>query len=182
MEERDVKVVFVSERGQVKGVVREVDIVRKVVAKKLNPAKVLAREIMLSPPPQVRQGATLGEVAELVAKTGVTNILIGEKNRFAGALTAGDLMTVISCFKQGTPRICRALASNLRMEMLNLLAAKPMTVDELAVALGLKPITIRHHLETLMRSGMVEEFEAVRGRPGRPSIRFRLAPTVLERR
>lgn len=59
------------------------------------------------------------------------------------------------------PRQARALQSPLRIAMLDLLAGRPMSVDELAEELpahGFRKATntLRHHLEVLQKAGLVE--------------------------
>lgn len=69
-----------------------------------------------------------------------------------------------------TPEQARALASPIRVAMLELLGARPMSIDELAADLpahGFKqaPNTLRHHLELLRNAGLVEQamLEQTRG-------------------
>ena len=69
-----------------------------------------------------------------------------------------------------TPEQARALASPIRVAMLELLGTRPMSIDELAADLpahGFKqaPNTLRHHLELLRNAGLVEQamLEQTRG-------------------
>ncbi len=64
----------------------------------------------------------------------------------------------------------RALAAPVRLAMLELLATRPMSIDELAEELpghGFRqaPNTLRHHLELLRKAGLVEQavLEQTRG-------------------
>jgi len=58
--------------------------------------------------------------------------------------------------------------------MLRLLATKDMTAEEIADKLSLKTITVRHHLNTLSRLGMIEEAGEERRKVGRPVVRYRV--------
>lgn len=50
----------------------------------------------------------------------------------------------------------KALADESRMKIAALTSAKPLSVEELAVATGLKPATVSHHLSILRGAGLVE--------------------------
>lgn len=50
----------------------------------------------------------------------------------------------------------KALADESRIKIAALTSAKPLSVEELAAATGLKPATVSHHLAILRESGLVE--------------------------
>jgi len=68
----------------------------------------------------------------------------------------------------------RALSSKSRLDILKLLYRKPMSVEEIAERLGLQPITIRHHLQSLVEAGFIEATEERAGSVGRPKIYYRI--------
>jgi len=68
----------------------------------------------------------------------------------------------------------RALSSKSRLDTLKLLYRKPMSVEEIAEKLGLQPITIRHHLQSLMEAGFIEAIEERAGSVGRPKIYYKM--------
>jgi predicted transcriptional regulator len=71
------------------------------------------------------------------------------------------------------PEQIRALASPLRTEIGDLLAGQgPLTVRELATALGRQPTAIYHHLQELERVGIVRPRERTQGERGRPAIAY----------
>jgi predicted ArsR family transcriptional regulator len=67
----------------------------------------------------------------------------------------------------------RALSSKSRLEILKLLYRKPMSVEEIAGMLNLQPITIRHHLQSLVEAGFIEASEERAGSVGRPKIYYK---------
>lgn len=69
----------------------------------------------------------------------------------------------------------RALSSESRREILRLLYKKPLSVDELAECLGFRPITVRHHLQSLEEADFIETFQEKAGVAGRPKVYYRLA-------
>jgi predicted ArsR family transcriptional regulator len=68
-----------------------------------------------------------------------------------------------------------------RQRILELLRDRQvLTVDDLASALALTPVTVRHHLDILRAEGLVESPEVRhRDTPGRPQYTFRLTPAAL---
>jgi len=68
----------------------------------------------------------------------------------------------------------RALSSKSRLEIIKLLYRKPMSVEEIAEKLGLQPITIRHHLQSLVEAGFIESSEERAGSVGRPKIYYKM--------
>jgi len=68
----------------------------------------------------------------------------------------------------------RALSSKSRLDILKLLYRKPMSVEEIAAELGLQPITIRHHLQSLEEAGFIEAYEERAGSVGRPKIHYKI--------
>ncbi len=67
----------------------------------------------------------------------------------------------------------RALSSKSRLGILKLLYRKPMSVEEIAGMLNLQPITIRHHLQSLVEAGFIETYEERAGSVGRPKIYYK---------
>ena len=74
--------------------------------------------------------------------------------------------------------IYRTLASPSRMQILRLLYRKPLSVEQLADKLSLQLITIRHHLQDLLESGIIEYYEERSGGAGRPRAYYRVIKTT----
>jgi predicted ArsR family transcriptional regulator len=74
-----------------------------------------------------------------------------------------------------------ALSSASRLEILKLLHKKPSSVEEIAEVVNLRPITVRHHLQSLEDAGFIESYEEKTGTVGRPKVYYRIAkePTVV---
>jgi predicted ArsR family transcriptional regulator len=74
----------------------------------------------------------------------------------------------------------RALGSDVRLKILEHLARRDLTSSDLAKSLNLHPVTIRYHLEVLLRDLFVEKLPFRReGVVGRPGIRYRLTAGAL---
>jgi len=72
----------------------------------------------------------------------------------------------------------RTLGSPSRVQILRLLYRGPLSVEEMATKLDLQPITIRHHLQSLMEAGIVECHEERSGTAGRPKAYYTVAKTA----
>ena len=71
-------------------------------------------------------------------------------------------------------KVFKALASDSRWEILNTLAEDPKDINEIADRVGLKAITVRHHLSSLTQAGLVEPLPERRGGVGRPTTIYRI--------
>lgn len=74
--------------------------------------------------------------------------------------------------------VYRALASKPRADILKLTYKKPHTIDEIAEKLTLQPITVRHHIRSLMEAGLLESYEERSGKSGRPTNYYRIAKSL----
>lgn len=70
--------------------------------------------------------------------------------------------------------ICKALSSESRWKILQLLLRRPLSIKEIAEEVGLKPITVHHHVRGLMQIGLIESSEEIKGTVGRPGARYRV--------
>ena len=68
----------------------------------------------------------------------------------------------------------QALSSKSRQDILRLLHRKRMSVEEIAQELKLQPITIRHHLQSLVQAGFIEAAQERANSVGRPRILYNM--------
>ena len=73
----------------------------------------------------------------------------------------------------------QALASKSRLQILKLLYKKPLSIKEISKRIGLQPITVRHHLQSLEEAGFVESYEERTGTIGRPKVYYRIAKNKM---
>ncbi len=182
MVSENVSEVFVTSRDNPApiGVVREFDIVECVASGK-DPGKVAVEDVMLKPPPYVEEGATISDVAKVLAKTRIKMILVRRGRELVGTIEAGELFNLISGSLERVD-VFKAVSVRARLRMAELLSVKPMGVDDLSSELGIKPITVRHHIEVLRRTGMIEESqEQPYGKVGRPMTLFKITNSILRR-
>ena len=96
MTQRSVRNVFVMKEGDPVGLVRDWDIITRVVAFNMNPDLIKADEIMYTPVPAVGAHAELGEIAGLMAESGVRRVLVREGGKTLGTIMAGKLLSLVS--------------------------------------------------------------------------------------
>ena len=75
-------------------------------------------------------------------------------------------------------KVHQALSNKTRAEILKLLYRKPIGVDDMAKILNLRPVTIRHHLQSLTEAGLLETFEKRTGIAGRPKTYYKIEKSV----
>ena len=90
--------VFVMKEGAPIGIIRDWDIVRRVVASKLNPDTVKVDEVMCSPAASVKSDAELSEIAAVMAETGARRVIVMHGEKVIGAITAASLLNIVSHF------------------------------------------------------------------------------------
>ncbi|MGA8903652.1 MAG: CBS domain-containing protein [Candidatus Bathyarchaeia archaeon] len=111
MAQKSVRNIFVMSKGVPIGLVRDWDIVRRVVAPKLNPETVKVDEIMCTPVASVNADAELSEIAALMAETGVRRILVMQDGKVLGTITAGSLLNTLSHFPdKNTREVLKSIA------------------------------------------------------------------------
>jgi predicted transcriptional regulator len=67
--------------------------------------------------------------------------------------------------------LAKAFSSRSRLEILGFLSRRPMSVEELSQEVSLKTITVRHHVNLLKRTGLVEESGEERRKMASPANR-----------
>jgi CBS domain-containing protein len=178
--EKSSEVFVIDDEGKPIGVVRYIDVVRSV-ANGSHPERTSVQEIMLRPPPTVSENATLEEVSEVLKSTEVRRILVVRGGDITGVIEAGELFDLVSSPLEKV-EVYKAMSVKARLRMVELLSLRAMSVDELAEELGIRPITVRHHIGVLRRNGIIEELQEGRfGKVGRPLSLFRATRSVLSR-
>jgi CBS domain-containing protein len=112
MVEKSVRNVFVMRKeGEPVGLVRDWDIVRRLVAPNLNPEAVKVDEIMCAPVASVNADAELSEIAARMAETGARRLLVDLDGKVIGTITAGSLLNIVSHFPDKSTRdVLRSVA------------------------------------------------------------------------
>lgn len=97
MSKKLVSCAVVVRGGAAVGIVTERDLVTKVIADALDPAKVLVRDIMSTPLITINPEATMSDAAELMSQYMIRRVIvIGKDGNLAGIITAGDLAKALA--------------------------------------------------------------------------------------
>jgi len=71
--------------------------------------------------------------------------------------------------------IYKALSTDARWRILDILSSEgPMDLKDISKKIGLKEVTVRHHLLIMERAGLIESYESGEGLPGRPRRYYRV--------
>jgi predicted transcriptional regulator len=92
MRQKSVRDVFVMKEGEPIGLVRDRDIITRIVARKYYPDLVKVDEIMYTPAPVVTLYAELSDLAVFMAESGVRTVLVTEGGKTLGTITAASLL------------------------------------------------------------------------------------------
>jgi CBS domain-containing protein len=162
--------VLVMESGRPLGVVRGIDVVRATAnGKKADGARL--RDVMLTPAPLVRAGASIDDVVRLANRVGVKAVYVSERGAITGRVELEELVALMASSWNNLDAH-KALSTRARLRIAELLSTNPMSVGQIAKATGMKPVTVRHHLKVLRIGGLVVT-EEIRGKVGRPTTVFR---------
>jgi signal-transduction protein with cAMP-binding, CBS, and nucleotidyltransferase domain len=84
--------VIVTKAGQRIGILTERDLLKKVVAKGLDPHTTKVKDVMTSPPVSIDHMRPLREAIDLMNRKGVRRMLITENGKIVGIFTLRDIL------------------------------------------------------------------------------------------
>ena len=88
-------VIVVNDTGVIIGIVTEGDIVRRVVARGLDPSQTVVETIMTRNPVTIYEDATLSDAAELMKRKGIGHLpVVNENGRLVGIITRSDIVRI----------------------------------------------------------------------------------------
>ena len=91
MDAKDIAWVLVEENGVIVGIVTEKDLLRKIVAKGIDPSKVRVKDIESSPLITIDENSSLSEASEKMARHKIRRLVVTSDSRFVGVITAKDI-------------------------------------------------------------------------------------------
>jgi len=92
MSERNIGGIAVVSDGRLVGMFTERDVLRRVVARKLDPASTRLADVMTSPVLCCEPGASIDECAALMTARHVRHLPIGNADRLTGMISIRDLL------------------------------------------------------------------------------------------
>ncbi|MEM0020831.1 MAG: CBS domain-containing protein [Fervidicoccaceae archaeon] len=93
-------VVIVNEKGILLGIITERDLITKVIAKKLNPTTLKAKDIMSSPVIFVEPGITIEKAVEIMQSKRIGHLPVVKGGRVVGIIAEGDIIYLAPEFLQ----------------------------------------------------------------------------------
>ncbi len=96
MDEHNIGVLPVVEKDKPIGVITERDILRRVVAKDVDTDKKHAKDIMTKNPVTIEHDASILEATRLMSENNFRRLLVVEKGKLVGIVTAKDVIEVMS--------------------------------------------------------------------------------------
>jgi CBS domain-containing protein len=96
MDEDNIGVVVVAEGHNVIGVITERDIIRRVVSKDLNIDKIKVEEVMTKHPVTIHHDGSILEATRLMSENNFRRLIVTNKGKLVGLITAKDVIEVLS--------------------------------------------------------------------------------------
>lgn len=96
MIERGIGSVVVTEGGKPVGILTERDILKRVVAKALDPSKTRVREVMSSPLITVKPDTYIVDANKLMVEKGIRRLVVVEDDKAVGIVTEKDLLRALN--------------------------------------------------------------------------------------
>lgn len=88
-------VIVVDDTGTIIGIVTEGDIVRRVVARGLDPSQTIVETIMTRNPVTIYEDASLSDASELMKRKGIGHLpVVNENGRLVGIITRSDIVRI----------------------------------------------------------------------------------------
>jgi len=84
--------IVVTRKGASVGILTERDIMKRVVAKSLNPATTKVKDVMTASPLTIDKDRPLGEAIDLMNRRGMRRMLVTENGRITGVFTLRDIV------------------------------------------------------------------------------------------
>ncbi len=111
MERRKCSCLVVLQGNSAVGIVTERDLVRKILAEGIDPAKVLVSDVMSTPLVTIEAGATVTQAAEKMSDYLIRRlVVVGLNGGLVGLITAGDIAKLLAKKASYTDSALNALA------------------------------------------------------------------------
>jgi CBS domain-containing protein len=96
MKEKRIGSVFVTEAGEIVGIVTESDVVRKALAGRLDPAKAPVGSLLNFPLVDVDINRSIRDACELMAKHHVRHLVVSQLQKIVGVISIRDLVKMVA--------------------------------------------------------------------------------------
>ncbi len=109
MNKADISSVIVVSRERPVGIITEEDLVRRVIARELDPRTTKSSQIMSSPLIHVTMDTSLTEAMRVMARSGIRRVAVLKNDSLVGIVTSRDIL-------RWSPELIDILVESLRMK------------------------------------------------------------------
>ncbi|MFH0749198.1 MAG: CBS domain-containing protein [Candidatus Bathyarchaeota archaeon] len=92
MRDKKISSVIVVDKGIVKGILTERDLIRRVLAENKDPNKVKIDEVMTSPIVSISPNKDILDAAQLMKTKGIRRLVVMEDEKLVGIITTDDMI------------------------------------------------------------------------------------------
>lgn len=96
MENKQISTLLIKEEDKVKGVLSETDIVRRVIAKRLDPERTKTSEVMTGFPVTISSKDPIDQAYSLMANKRIRHLVVTSRNQVVGIISARDLVCLLA--------------------------------------------------------------------------------------
>jgi CBS domain-containing protein len=121
MNKADISSIIIVSKARPIGIITEEDLVRRVIAKELDPETTNASQIMSSPLIHVTLDMSLTDAMRVMARSGIQRVAVLKNESLVGIVTSKDIL-------QWSPELIDILVESLRMKTGG--AARPYDEEE----------------------------------------------------
>lgn len=96
MDKENIGVLPIVDNGDLKGILTERDVLRRVVAKNINIDETKVSEVMTKKPVTVNHDSSILEVTRLMSENNFRRLIVMKNKKVVGIVTAKDVIEVLS--------------------------------------------------------------------------------------
>lgn len=102
--------VIVESAGVLVGIITERDIVRKIVADRIDPSKTLASDIMTTPVISISSDKSYIDAAKMMSSYQIRRLAVVDGGKIAGIITSDDLANYVAKLKNHEDPVLNAIS------------------------------------------------------------------------
>jgi len=91
MDKHNTGSVIIEDGGKIVGILTERDILRRIVAKRKDPAEMLVKEAMSSPIKMIDEEETLVHASKIMDENDIRRLVVTKKDKVIGKITANSI-------------------------------------------------------------------------------------------
>ncbi|MFC2162217.1 CBS domain-containing protein [Candidatus Altiarchaeota archaeon] len=126
MAKHNIGSIVVVDEGEIRGILTERDILKKIVAKSMDSAKVKVKEVMNDKVTTIKPGVTIHQAAKMIEEEHIRRLPIVDNGKLVGIITQTDIEKALM------EKSLQQLETQVKnLEMFNKIAEKDLKIMEL---------------------------------------------------